>query len=206
MTKESDIKSSSSSPLKSKPPPLRKVKYTLKCSGFAALCLIQLVLGGFSTILFLLAVLNKISRNIQGVELSLFFAVCGLICLIIGIYNSFHYGKIAGKFTMADRVLPKKVTSKKIIKTVIVSSLLGICIAFLGVETMGGVVFLKMLVPEVVKIGYYDDKPHLFINFTDVLTILACTNIMAAHCAGVINSLWTLNQIEKIHQQSIINR
>ena len=36
-----------------------------------------------------------------------------------------------------------------------------------------------------------------FIPFTDVFISQACISIMAAHCAGAINSLWTLNQIEK---------
>ncbi len=196
----------SSSPSTSESRQLRKVRKTLRCSGFATLCLIQLILGGWSTVLFLLVVVNKPERNSLGVQFSIFCGLCGLICLIISIYNSFRYGKLAGKFTTPDRV-PSKSKSKKIINNVTLSSLVGVCIAFLGSTIIAGVIFSKILAIQP-GITFPECQNIVFITSTDVFLSQACINIMAAHCAGVVNSLWTLSQIEKQsidNQQSMIN-
>jgi len=184
-----------------------KVRKTLRWSGFAALCLIQLTLGGISTVVLLLAVVNKTERDGLGVQFSIFLALCGLICLILSIYNSFRYGKLAGKFTLPDSILSQS-TSKKIIKTVILSSLIGVCLAFLGSIAIAIVMFHKVLFVFEPGILFPNDQNIEFVSFLDVSISQACIGIMAAHCAGVVNSLWTLSQIEKQsskNQQSMIN-
>ena len=188
MTKESDTRDRQ----------YRKVRTTLKWSGFATLCSIQLILGVWSTLLLLLAVVSEFSRNRLGVQFSILLAIGGLIYLIISIYNSFHYGKKAGKFTIPDRVLLTRSTSKKILKTVILSSSIGICLTFVESTIIAVVFFSKLLAPVPLMAGYYEN--HVLCEGMSVIIIIisqACIGMMAAHCVGLINSLWTLNQIKK---------
>lgn len=190
MPKESDTSSYSSSPTCDRQS--RKVLKTLEWSGFATFCSFQLILGVWSTLLLLLAVVNKAHKNSLGVQLSILLAVGGLVYLIISIYNSFYYGKKASKFTVPDRVLLTRSTGKKILKTVILSSLIGICLTFLGSTIIAGVILSKLMAFQP-AIPFY--KNAVFVTTTDVAISPACISMMAAHCAGLVNSLWALNQI-----------
>ena len=199
MTRKTDITPRYSSPSNSNQK-LTKVRKTLEWSRFAAFFSIQLVLGTWSTVLLLLAVVNKAERNSLWVQFSILLALGGLVYLVISIYNSFHYGKMAGKFTIPDRVSLTKSTSKKIIRTVILSSLVGMCITSLGSTMIAGVIFSKLFAFQP-AIPFYKDA--VFVTSKDMFISQACISIIVAHCTGVVNSLWTLNQIEK---QSINNR
>ena len=176
----------------------RKVRKTLEWSGFATFCSLQLILGVWSTLLLLLVVVNEAERNSLGVgiQFSILLALTGLICLIISIYNSFYYGKKAGKFTILDRVSLTRSTSKKILKTIILSSSIGICLTFLSSTIIGVVIFSKLFAyhPTLIIICY---KNAVYVNVTDIYISQACINMMAAHCVGLVNSLWALNQIKK---------
>lgn len=196
MIRESDTTSSSSSPPYSDSRRLPKERKTLKWSGFATFCLIQLLLGGWSTILFLLTVVNKPEQNSSLVNCSILLALCGLVYLVISIYNSFLYGKRAGKFTMLDGKPLKRSTSKKIIRTVFISSLIGVCVAFLGSTLIAGEIFSKLLAPQSLRLVPRCEN-MAYITFPDIFISQSCINIIAAHCVGIVNSLWTLNQIEK---------
>ena len=193
MAKESDTSSYSSPPTCDRHS--RKVRKTLEWSGFATFCSIQLILGVWSVLLLLLTVFNTALKNSLGVQFSTLLAVGGLVYLIISICNSFYYGKKAGKFTIPDRVLLTRFTSKKILKTVILSSLIGICLTFLGSTIITGVIFSKLMASQPLMMGCYEHA--LFIEAIDVILSQACISIMVAHCVGLVNSLWALNQIKK---------
>ena len=202
MSKRSDIESYFNSSPYSNSQQSKKARKTLRWSGFAVFCLLQLILGSWSTVLLLLTVVNKKLERGLLVNLSILLALSGLVYLIISIYNSFYYGNRAGKFTIPDRVSLKKSTGKKIIKTIFLSSLIGICMAFLGSIIITGEILSKMLAPQP-GILFPNYQNTAFVTLTDIFISQACISIMAAHCAGVINSLWTLNQIEKSSVDSV---
>ena len=200
MTKESDITpysdsvSSSSTPA-SKSARLRKVGNALKWSGLAGFW-IQIFLGVVSSVTLALAIVNKTERSSPGVGFSLFCAVCGLICLVVGICISFRYGKMAKKFTVPNSVPPKKSTTLRIVQISILTSLAGTLISILGAETIAGIVLSKTLAFDPAQV--FNNRSNTeFVNSLDVFIIQACINIIAAHMAGLISSLWIFTQIDK---------
>lgn len=201
MSKESDITpysdhvSASSSAPASKSARMRKVGQTLKWAGFAGFW-IQVFLAVVSSVTLALAIVNENERSNSGVGLSLFCAVCGLICLIVGICISFRYGKMANKFFQPNITPPKKSTTIKIVQIAIVISLVGTLTTVLGAQTIAGIVLSKTLSLDPGKI-FNSQTNTEFVNSLDVFIIQACINIIAGHFAGIVSSLWILNQIDK---------
>lgn len=201
MSKESDltpysgdIGASTSTPA-SKSARLRKVGNTLKWSGLAGFW-IQVVLGVVSAVTLALAIVNENERGSAGVGFSLFCAVCGLICLIVGICISFRYGKMATKFTTPGVTPPKKSTTLKIVQIAIITSLAGALVTILGAETIAGIVLSKTLSLDPGKI-FNSQTNTEFVNSLDVFIIQACINIIAGHFVGIVGSLWVYSQIDK---------
>ena len=202
MSKESDltpysdsVNSSSTTTPTSKSARMRKVAKTLKWAGFAGFW-VQVFLGVVSTVTLALAIVNESERSNSGVGFSLFCAVCGLICLIVGICISFRYGKMAAKFSKPNVAPPKKSTTIKIVQIALITSLVGAIITILGAETIAGIVLSKTLSLDPGKI-FNSQTNTEFVNSLDVFIIQACINIIAAHIAGIVSSLWILNQIDK---------
>ncbi len=201
MSKESDITpysdgvSSSSAAPASKSARIRKVGNALKWAGLAGFW-IQVFLGVVSSVTLALAIVNKTERSSSGVGFSLFCAVCGLICLIVAICISFRYGKMASKFTKPNVAPPKKSTTMKIVQIAIFTSLGGIIVSILGAETIAGIVLSKTLAFDPAQV--FNNRSNTeFVNSLDVFIIQACINIIAAHTAGLISSLWIFSQIDK---------
>lgn len=201
MNKESDITpysdqvSSSASTPTSKSARLRKVAATLKWAGLVGFW-IQVFLGVVSAVTLALAIVNEKERSSSGVGFSLFCAVCGLICLVIGICIAFRYSKMAQKFSTPNVTPPKKSTTIKIVQIAIVTSLVGTLITVLGAETIAGIVLSKTLSLDPGKIFNSQNNTE-FVNSLDVFIIQACINIIAGHFVGIVSSLWILNQIDK---------
>ena len=201
MSKDSELtpfsgntNSSSSSPA-STSARMRRAANTLKWSGLIGFW-IQVVLGVVSAVTLALAIVNENERSNSGVGFSLFCAVCGLICLVVGICISFRYGKMAIKFATPNVTPPKKSTTIKIVQVAIITSLAGALITILGAETIAGIVLSKTLSLDPGKI-FNSQTNTEFVNSLDVFIIQACINIIAGHFIGIVSSLWILNQIDQ---------
>ena len=200
MSKESEItpysdRVSSSSAPASKSARMRKVANALKWAGLAGFW-IQLVLGVVSTVTLALAIVNQAERSSPGIGFSLFCAVCGLICLVVGICITFRYGKMADKFAKPLSTPPKKSTTIKIIQIAIITSIVGTIITIVGGETITGIVLSKTLAFDPAKV-FNNQSTTEFVNSLDVFIIQACFSIILAHCVGLISSLWVYNQIDR---------
>jgi hypothetical protein len=201
MTKESEITPFSERGNTSSPPPtsksarMRRVATTLKWGGLAGFW-IQVCLGVVSAVTLALAIINPIETKSQaGISFSLFCAVCGLICLIVGICLAFRYNKMAGQFTRPNITPPKKSTTIKIVQIGLMTSLAGTFLTLLGVETIAGIVLSKTLVLGQGEV--FTSKGKEYVNSLDIFIIQACINIIAAHFAGIVSSLWILSRIDK---------
>jgi len=195
MTKESEItpfsaKSSSTSTSNKR----LRVASSLKWAGLAGFW-IQLVFGVVSTVTLLLAMTNRTERNSAGTGFSLFCAACGLICLIIGIYFSFRYQKMSQLLAKTDTVRPKKTDTFRIIKIGLITSLIGMFLTILGAEAIAGIVLTKILAFGQGEVLAGKDKE--FVNSLDIFIVQANINIIAAHFAGLLSSLWLLSRIDK---------
>ncbi|MCC0176569.1 DUF3611 family protein [Waterburya agarophytonicola K14] len=201
MTKDSDITpysdrvSSSSAAPASKSARMRKVGNALKWAGLAGFWA-QLVLGVVSTVTLALAIVNQTERSSAGIGFSLFCAVCGLICLVVGICINFRYGKMADKFARPNSVPPKKSTTIKMVQIAIVTSIIGTIVTILSGETITGIVLSKTLAFDPAKVFGSKNNTE-FVNSLDVFIIQACFSIIFAHCVGLVSSLWIYSQIDK---------
>ena len=195
ITPYSDNVSSSSGAPTSKSARMRKVASALKWAGLAGFW-IQLVLGVVSTVTLALAIVNQAERSSPGIGFSLFCAVCGLICLVVGICITFRYGKMADKFARPNTTPPKKSTTIKILQIAIITSIAGTIITIVGGETITGIVLSKTLAFDPAKV-FNNQSSTEFVNSLDVFIIQACFSIILAHCTGLISSLWIYNRIDK---------
>jgi hypothetical protein len=201
MPKESEItpfsgsSSSSRSATPGKAERLRRVANTLKWGGLAGFW-IQVSLGVVSAVTLALAIINPIETKSQaGISFSIFCAVCGLICLIVAICIAFRYNKMAGQFIRPTSTPPKKSTTIKIVQIGLMTSLVGTFLTILGVETIAGIVLSKTLVLGQGEV--FTSKGKEYVNSLDIFIIQACINIIAAHFAGIVSSLWILSRIDK---------
>lgn len=200
MSKESEItpfksNNNNDAPPQSKSARMRKVANALKWAGLAGFW-IQLVLGVVSTVTLALAIVNQAERSSPGIGFSLFCAVCGLICLVVGICITFRYGKMADKFTRPQTVPPKKSTTIKLVQIAIITSIVGTIITIIGGQTITGIVLSKTLSFDPAKV-FNSQSTTEFVNSLDVFIIQACFSIILAHSTGLISSLWIYNQIDK---------
>ncbi len=200
MTKESEITPFSGNPNSASPPlsksaRIRRVATALKWAGLAGFWS-QLVLGVVSTVTLALAIVNKTERSSPGIGFSLFCAVCGLICLVVGICIAFRYGKMADKFARPNTSPPKKSTTIKMVQIAIITSIAGTIITILSGQTITGIVLSKTLAFDPAKV-FNNQSTTEFVNSLDVFIIQACFSIVLAHSAGLISSLWIYSRIDK---------
>ena len=175
-------------------PTIRRVSLSLKWAGLVGFW-VQLVLGVVSTVMLLLAVTNSKERSSPGTGFSLFCAACGLICLVVGIYFSFKYGKIAERFEKKNTTRPKKSNTLKLIQIGLITSLIGMFLTIIGAEAIAGIVLSKILAFGQGEVLATSNKE--FVNPLDLLIVQANINVIAAHFAGLVSSLWLLHRITK---------
>jgi hypothetical protein len=188
-------KSSKSSPSSSSPSgKTRRVSAAFKWAGTSGFW-VQLFLGVISTVMLLLAIVNRTERSNQGTGFSLFCAFCGLICLIVGIYLSFRYTKLARKFEESANLRPKKSDTISSIKIGLMVSMVGMLLTLMGAEAITGIVLSKILAFGQGELIARNDKE--FVTPLDLFIVQANINIIAAHFAGIVSSLWLLDRITK---------
>jgi hypothetical protein len=145
--------------------------------------------------MLLLAIVNRTERSNQGTGFSLFCAFCGLICLIVGIYLSFRYTKLARKFEESANLRPKKSDTISSIKIGLMVSMVGMLLTLMGAEAITGIVLSKILAFGQGELIARNDKE--FVTPLDLFIVQANINIIAAHFAGIVSSLWLLDRITK---------
>ena len=196
MNKDSEITPfSSKSPKSSSSSKIHRITFAFKWAGTIGFWT-QLVLGVISTVMLLLAITNSKERSNAGTGFSLFCAACGLICLIVGIYFSFRYSKMAKSFKNTNATRPKKTQTLQLIQIGIMVSLAGMFLTILGAEAIAGIVLSKILAFDPGEF-FSNRRNSEFVNSLDLLIVQANTNIIAAHFAGLTSSLWLLSRIVK---------
>lgn len=199
MAKESEItpfSGAGESTQSFKSPKIRRIASAFKWAGFVGFW-VQLVLGVISTVVMLLAITNRTETSRPGTGFSLFCAACGLICLVVGIYFSFRYGKMATRFASNGGSRPKKTTALKTIQIGLVVSLVGMFLAIVGAQAIAGIVLSKILAFGQGEVFSANSNRKEFVNSLDLFIVQANTNIISAHFAGLASSLWLLNRVTK---------
>lgn len=153
--------------------------------GFAVVCGISL--------LFAWSGRNFTEQTHQGIGISIFWGICGIITLAIAIYWDFRYTRIAKGLKNPNSDLhPSKTDTTRLIRLALMLSLGGMLFNILGAGTGVGVLVAKAVsVPPGVAIT----DPNKMIRALDVFVTVANVNGLAAHFVGIVASLWLLNRV-----------
>jgi len=157
---------------------------------------IKLVLAVVSGVTVLFAFFGRASNpNQAGSPLSglgMLFTVGGILFLGVSVYWSFHYARWGRKFLApTGSSQPSKAGTLKLIKTVLLTDLLGILVTVLGGEWLVGAIIGKAISQGV---AVFSLNPNQLVEPIDLFVIQACINTIAGLFAGVVATLWLLQR------------
>ena len=186
------MSNSSDSP-SSLPPAVEQVSKDLRLGGWICFW-VQLVLGIVSSIIFLFAVGLLGQKSGTGTGGGLFFAVCGLVVLGFSAFLSFRYTRLARQLrSHTPSLRPSRGDTTQQVKRTLITNLVGITLALLGAEAIGGILLGKSLVS-----GSFMFNPTELEKFTlDIFIVLGNTHIIVAHFIGIVVGLFLLDRLYK---------
>ncbi|MEG4068002.1 DUF3611 family protein [Microcoleus sp. Pol11C2] len=159
---------------------------------------IQLFFGAVSGIVLLFAMLGRNmsdqTNNNAGIGFGIFLAVVGLLLLCFRIFWDFRY-RLLGRLLHAEnsQVYPSKEHITHTLRIGLVSSLVGVLIAFVASEETVAVVLAKTLSQPQAMAAY---APENVIRSLDIFVTMANVNLIGAHFFGAVTSLGLLNWVE----------
>jgi len=159
---------------------------------------IQLFLGAVSGIVLVFAMLGRNmseqTNNNAGIGFGVFLAVLGLLLLCFRIFWDFRY-RLLGRLLHAEnsQVYPSKEHITHTLRIGLISSLVGVLIAFVASEETVAVVLAKTLSQPQTMTAY---APENVIRSLDIFVTMANVNLIGAHFFGAVTSLGLLNWVE----------
>ncbi|MEG4076409.1 DUF3611 family protein [Microcoleus sp. Pol14C2] len=159
---------------------------------------IQLFFGAVSGIVLLFAMLGRNmseQTNNAGIGFGVFLAIVGLLLLCFRIFWDFRY-RLLGRLLHAEnsQVYPSKEHITHTLRIGLVSSLVGVLIAFVASEETVAVVLAKTLSQPQAMAAY---APENVIRSLDIFVTMANVNLIGAHFFGAVTSLGLLNWVEE---------
>ncbi|NEO97302.1 MAG: DUF3611 family protein [Symploca sp. SIO2E9] len=179
------------------PPALQRVALTLRLVGRIAFW-IQLVLAIVSGAILLVygAFGNRgTQESVQGIGFGIFFALCGLVTLGVGIYFAFRYIRLAQKLLVAGSAeRPSKADTLQAIRFGLIFNLLGMLFTLLGAQAVIGIILgISFSQPT----GPGLNVTQYGVNSFDLLVVQANINTITAHFVGIVASIWLFNQVNR---------
>ncbi|WP_445174610.1 DUF3611 family protein, partial [Microcoleus sp.] len=144
---------------------------------------IQLFLGAVSGIVLVFAMLGRNmseqTNNNAGIGFGVFLAVLGLLLLCFRIFWDFRY-RLLGRLLHAEnsQVYPSKEHITHTLRIGLISSLVGVLIAFVASEETVAVVLAKTLSQPQTMTAY---APENVIRSLDIFVTMANVNLIGAH-------------------------
>jgi len=122
-----------------------------------------------------------------GIGIGIFWAVCGILALLAGIYIAFRQTRLARRLRHADTLIhPTKAEVMTVLRLGAIAGLVGMLLTILGGGATLGVLFSKSIAqPQGVAI--YD--PTRMIRSIDIMVAMANVSGIAAHFVGTVASL-----------------
>jgi len=159
---------------------------------------IQLLLGAVSGIVLVFAMLGRNmsdQTNNAGIGFGVFLAIVGLLLLCFRIFWDFRY-RLLGRLLHAEnsQVYPSKEHITHTLRIGLISSLVGVLIAFVASEETVAVVLAKTLSQPQAALATY--TPENVIRSLDIFVTMANVNLIGAHFFGAVTSLGLLNWVE----------
>lgn len=177
------------------PPGIRKIAGTFRWLGWLGFW-VQLAMAFVSGIALLFAGLSP--NTFPGTGISIFWAMCGLLLLVLAIVFDFQYVRVAkGLLHEPGSALhPKRAETTKLLRLGALIGFAGMLFALLGSGSSVIVLLAKIIsLPPGVAIT----DPNKFVRPLDVFVVLANLNLIAAHLTGTVISFWLLDRVHDHH-------
>ncbi len=186
---------------KSPPSSLQAIAKAFRLTGWIGFW-IQLVLGVVSAVILLVfAVFGQrtgTSGNNPGTGFGVFLAICGLVSLGVSIYLAFRYTRVGNQLQSSNPVnRPRKIETIQVLRLGILVNLVGILLTLLGAQAIVGTFAARAISQPQSPLLVPQQGNSAWITGLDMFAIQANTNIVFAHFAGLVASLWLLNRINK---------
>ncbi len=133
--------------------------------------------------------------NNAGIGFGVFLAIVGLLLLWFRFFGDFRY-RLLGRFLHAEnsQVYPSKEHITHTLRVGLISSLVGVLIAFVASEETVAVLLAKTLSQPQALAAY---TPENVIRSLDIFVTMANINLIGAHFFGSVTSLGLLNWVEE---------
>ncbi|MBF2009068.1 DUF3611 family protein [Chlorogloeopsis fritschii PCC 9212] len=134
---------------------------------------------------------NYNQETIPGVNISIFWGVCGIIALLFTSYLAFRITRFAKRLRHPDSSLhPKKADVMKVLRIAVIAGFVGMLLTILGGGSGLGVLLSKSIAqPQGVAI--YD--PTRIIRSLDIFVAMASMTGITAHYVGTAAALGLFN-------------
>jgi len=184
---------------KSPPAALQEIALAFRGIGWISFWT-QVVLGAISAVILLFAGFSRevtVEAQRTGTGFGIFFAIAGVIALLVSIYWAFRYTRIAKQLQSPNPVnRPRKADTVQLLRLGIIVSLSGMLLTIVGAQAIAGTLLAKTLtLPQATGGALLPIDPSRLIRSLDMLVVQANTNTVAAHFAGLVASLWLLNRV-----------
>lgn len=153
--------------------------------GLAVVCAISL--------LFAWSGRNFSEQTHQGIGISIFWAVLGILVLAASVYWDFRYTRIAKRLRHPHPDMrPSKADTVGFVRLGLIMSLVGMLVMLLGSGAAIGVLVAKSVSQPP---GVAITDPNRIIRALDVFVTVANVNGVGAHFIGTVASLWLLERV-----------
>lgn len=173
------------------PPTKQKVANTFRVIGWLSFWVeLAFAVGSAIVLLFSASGRNFATETTSGIGIGIFWAVCGLALLALGVFSAFRYTRIAKrlKHPNSDRH-PSKADTIKVLQFGLIVGLIGILLCLFGAGATVGVLVAKAVSQPP---GVAITDPNKIIRALDVFVVVANINGITAHFVGVVGSLGLL--------------
>jgi len=185
---------------------LEKVGNVLRLAGWIGLS-VQIGFGAISLLMVVLAIAGRnfsqatalpsaitpgvavpVNQGVTpGIGIGIFWAVCGILALLAGIYLAFRQTRLARRLRHADTLKhPTKAEVMTVLRLGAIAGLVGMLLTILGGGATLGVLLSKSIAqPQGMAI--YD--PTRMIRSIDIMVAMVNMSGIAAHFVGTVASL-----------------
>lgn len=182
------------------PPSVERVIPALRRAGQISFWT-QVVLGVVAGLIFIFCIPIASSNNSAPAEINpgrgpgIFFALTGLVCLIISIYWASRYTQLSRVLGGNSEDRPSKAETLKTIELGVIVNLVGMLFNLLAAETITGVLLAKALRSE--GVAFSPAAINQLIQPLDIFVVLGNTHTLFAHFVALVFSLWLMRWVAR---------
>ncbi|HCA97425.1 MAG TPA: hypothetical protein DEP38_23305 [Cyanobacteria bacterium UBA9226] len=180
------------------PTALERVALTLRTTGWIAfwLQLVLAVISGAILLVFTIFRNNANSQSVQGIGFGIFFAICGLVTLGVGIYFAYRYTRIARDLLEGEpSTKPSKADTLQTIRLGLIVNLVGMLFPILGAQAVIGIIVGTSLSQPTGAAVLSNNNQY--VQSLDLFVVQANVNTITAHFVGIAASIWLFNRVSR---------